>query len=245
MKAILLAAGLGSRLAEHTRTTPKCLLPIGHTTVLEHTLGGLLAAGIDEIVVVTGYHREQIEACVARRFGDAPVRLVHNAGYRAGSGSSLMRALEDWRGGALVLEADLMCHVDILRRFVGVDPPNAIAIGDYGHDRIEGRVEMLGGRVRSITMRPANEPDDGAWIGITKLSVIAVGRIRASLALHAVGGADNGFPYSDHVSRLVLKHHFVGLDIDDLPWIEIDNEEDLVRARAEVYPRLYPDGAPA
>ena len=60
MKAVILAAGIASRLRPLTDHTPKCLLEIGGRCLLARTLDGLLANGIREVVVVTGYLREQI-----------------------------------------------------------------------------------------------------------------------------------------------------------------------------------------
>jgi choline kinase len=239
MKAVLLAAGLGSRLSKYTQETPKCLVQIGHTNILVHTLRSLLEIGIEEVIIATGHCHEKIDDCVARQFDGQAIRLVHNPEYLKGSGSSLKRAINGMHGAALILEADLICHIDILRRFVHGPASNAIAIGDYGHDRIEGRVELSDGFVRSITMRDA-AADPVAWVGITRLSALAVESIRGSLNSRQADGANNSFPYSDHISWLVQQHDFVGIGIDDLPWIEVDTEEDLIRANAIVYPKLYP-----
>ena len=142
MKAVLLAAGLGSRLSKYTRETPKCLVQIGHTNILIHTLASLLEIGIEEVIIATGHCHEKIGDWVAQQFDGDGIRLVHNPDYLKGSGSSLKRAINEMDGAALILEADLICHVDILRRFVLGPASNAIAMGDYGHDRIEGRVEL-------------------------------------------------------------------------------------------------------
>jgi NDP-sugar pyrophosphorylase family protein len=76
MKAIILAAGRGSRLLPLTETRPKCLLPVAGTTVLGLQLDTLEAGGIDEAVVVTGFMAGLVEAEVAARTGPMcwPVR---------------------------------------------------------------------------------------------------------------------------------------------------------------------------
>lgn len=65
MKAIILAAGYGSRLLPVTRDVPKCLVRVGGTEILLLQLRALAAAGIGEAVVVTGYRRAQVDAFVA------------------------------------------------------------------------------------------------------------------------------------------------------------------------------------
>ena len=59
-KAIILAAGFGKRLNPLTLKTPKPLLKIGDTTVLENTINLLKNYGIQEIVINTFYLSEQI-----------------------------------------------------------------------------------------------------------------------------------------------------------------------------------------
>ena len=67
MKAIILAAGTASRLRPLTSHTPKCLLKIGERTLLERSIDALVAAGVDQLCIVTGYLHEQIEQFVAER----------------------------------------------------------------------------------------------------------------------------------------------------------------------------------
>jgi len=61
MLAVILAAGRGSRMGSLTATTPKPLLPLQGRPILEHILAGIRAAGIDRVVIVTGYLATAIE----------------------------------------------------------------------------------------------------------------------------------------------------------------------------------------
>src|SRR5262249_54340968 len=66
MDAIILAAGLGTRLRPHTLTTPKPLLPVRGRPILDWTLGAMPLA-VDRILVVVNYLAEQIEAYLAKQ----------------------------------------------------------------------------------------------------------------------------------------------------------------------------------
>lgn len=74
--AILLAAGISSRMGK-----PKLLLPWGATTVLGQVVSTFVAAGIKEIIVVTGGAREQVEGMVTEMAKKFPVRAVYNPEY--------------------------------------------------------------------------------------------------------------------------------------------------------------------
>jgi molybdenum cofactor cytidylyltransferase len=85
--AILLAAGLSSRMGQ-----PKLLLPWGGTTVLGQVVSTFSSAGVEEIIVVTGGAREQVEQMVARLAVDFPVRAVFNPEYKHGEMLSSIQA---------------------------------------------------------------------------------------------------------------------------------------------------------
>ena len=81
MKAIILAAGTASRLRPLTEHTPKCLLKIGERSLLQRSMDALLANGVSEFCIVTGYLHEQIEQFVHRQYPEVKVRFIHNADY--------------------------------------------------------------------------------------------------------------------------------------------------------------------
>src|SRR5262245_978783 len=61
MKAIIIAAGRGSRCGEFTHDRPKCLLPVGGKTLLDHQLDSLRLCGVTDITIVKGYLAEKID----------------------------------------------------------------------------------------------------------------------------------------------------------------------------------------
>ncbi len=65
MTGIILAAGIASRLRPLSNETPKCLLPVGGSPLLERTLHSLEKSGLNQCVIVTGYYHEKVEEFVA------------------------------------------------------------------------------------------------------------------------------------------------------------------------------------
>ncbi len=97
MKAVLLAAGRGTRMAPLTDRRPKPLVPVAGRPIIEHIAGGLAAAGVDEICLVIGYMGEQIQ----ERLGDGgrlgtKLTYVWQEEYR-GTGAALLLS-EDFIG---------------------------------------------------------------------------------------------------------------------------------------------------
>ena len=73
MKAVILAAGIASRLRPLTDTTPKCLLKIGERCLLERAFDALIQNGFDEFIIVTGYRQQQIVDFLQARY---PVKIL-------------------------------------------------------------------------------------------------------------------------------------------------------------------------
>src|SRR4051812_8041522 len=90
MQAVLLAAGVGSRLRALTRRVPKALIQGGGRPLLAWSVRFAQAAGARQIIVVAGYGHEQVAAEVTRL--RLPVTLVENRGFRDGNLVSLMAA---------------------------------------------------------------------------------------------------------------------------------------------------------
>lgn len=114
-RAIFMAAGFGSRLAPITLNTPKPLVRVHGTRIIDTLIDACLAAGIDEIVIVCGYLAEQFETLKAKY---PMVRLVDNPLYNEANNISSALAAGDLLKNAYIFEADLLLsNPSIIRRY--------------------------------------------------------------------------------------------------------------------------------
>jgi len=111
VRALLLAAGLGTRLRPITDTTPKCLVPIHGIPLLDVWLDLLLTGGFERILVNTGYRAEQVRMHVQRSRWRERVDLVHED-VLLGTGGTVL-ANRAYFGD----QAFLVAHADNLTRF--------------------------------------------------------------------------------------------------------------------------------
>ena len=81
MNAVILAAGISSRLKPLTDTTPKCLLKIGDKSIIELAIDNILANDLDHIIIVTGYLQEQIRDFVSVKYPQLQVTYIYNEVY--------------------------------------------------------------------------------------------------------------------------------------------------------------------
>lgn len=159
MKAVILAAGRGTRMLPLTEHRPKPLVPVAGRPILEHIVGGLASAGIDEVCLVVGWHGEQIEAHFGdgRRLG-AHISYVWQSEY-GGTGAAVLLA-EDFVGeDRFVLGwGDILvppCNYRRLMQTFRAEQPEAMLAVNVVDDPWEGAaVYVRDGHVERIIEKP-------------------------------------------------------------------------------------------
>ncbi len=240
MKAIILAAGIGKRLKPITDTTPKCLISVGGRTVLDRFLEGVVACGIDEIVLVVGHLREQIRATVGEQFGGVDVRTIDNDVYEKGSILSLWAARDELTRDALIMDADVIFHPRLLKKLV--ESPHANCVLMDTSAQATGEEMMLAARSGRVTQiaRTLEEPYDvcGEGVGFLKLSGAAGTLLAEQMAVFLKAGDKDGCEYEDALN-LFFQDVAVGFEsVESLPWTELDFIGDVERAEKEILPRI-------
>lgn len=110
MRAMILAAGLGTRLKEETASGPKALVEVGGKTLLEHALGKLKNEGISEVVVNVHHFAQQVIRFLTSRDFGMTVHISDESGKLLDTGGALKKASEFFPGDDPVL----ICNVDVL-----------------------------------------------------------------------------------------------------------------------------------
>ncbi|MBC2850930.1 NTP transferase domain-containing protein [Cetobacterium sp. 8H] len=112
MKAILLAAGMGTRLRPLTEDTPKSLIKINDEPLLERQVKFLKEIGVDEIYVITGYLAEKFEY-LKEKYN---INLIYNEYYNKYNNIYSMFLAKDFLGDSYVIDADVYLTRNFLRR---------------------------------------------------------------------------------------------------------------------------------
>lgn len=233
MKAILLAAGQGSRLLPLTLERPKCLVPVGGRAILDHQLDACAAAGIEQAVVIGGYRIAQIAAHLAARPADAlPVRLVFNPFWAVASSIGSVWAARDLLDDAfLLMNGDTLFDPDALRFAVAKAGPGVSLLVDalYGPpDTDDMLVAVEHARVAAVakTLDPARATHRSLGV------VVARRGSGYAAALDTVIGAEDGIHAFHHaiVDRLAAAGGVAALALPaGLAWQEVDRPEDIAR----------------
>ena len=135
MHAIILSAGRGSRLLPLTNDLPKCLLPIGLTTVLGMQLDTLYAAGVKTATVVTGFNAHMVEAELAGRKKGPQVKTLFNPFYQVADNlASCWMARESMQKDFLLINGDTLFSPNVLEAVLKAPKSNiAVTIDKKPH----------------------------------------------------------------------------------------------------------------
>ena len=236
MIGLVLAAGAGRRLAPHTDTLPKTLVPVdGDRTILDIALGNLAAAGLDEVVVVTGYAANALEerkAALEERHGVALELVFNPKAEEWNNAYSLWCAREHFGRGVLLVNGDTVHPVSVEQTLLASrGAPILLALDDakpLGEE--EMKVHVADGRMTRINKALDPETAQGEYIGLTLIEPEAADGLAD--ALEATFERDPQLYYEDGFQEYANRGGHVGVaSVGGIEWVEVDDQRDLARAQ--------------
>ena len=245
MNAIILAAGRGERLGDAAAGRPKCLLRFGTKTLLQRHLENLERAGIDRIVIVTGYRHEQIRAALAQIESRVPIETVVNPDYELGSVTSLHCAYDHLTDGTdtILMDADVLYVPALLERLFKTQYGNCFLL-DRDFEPGDEPVKLcVSGTTpvefRKLPDRAVSWDYQGESVGFFRFDAA----MSARLARRTREYLDNNLaeaPCEEAIRDLLREtpHLFHVEDVTGREWLEIDFPEDVARA-AEIYENSF------
>lgn len=243
IKAVILAAGTASRLRPLTSDTPKCLLKIGKRTLLERSMDALIAAGVGEFCIVTGYLHGQIEDFVTSHYPSIKVTFIYNEVYDSTNNIySLYLARPVAEGSeVLLLDSDLVYDPDIARMVVSASDENVLTLirHELGEEEMKVVVDDEG-RIVEISKTCSPSAAVGESLGIEKMGGAYTRALYEELeVMMKKEHLENKF-YELAFERLIRKgHSFRILDVSNCFSCELDTVEDFENAKNLIPEKLF------
>jgi len=123
VRAVILAAGQGTRLAPITNDRPKCLVELGGSSLLDHQIASLKSLDITDITVIAGYRAESIPA--------RGVRIVLNPEFDSSNMVYTLFCASDLMAGdtdLLIAYGDIVYEPRVLRALLASEAPVSVAV---------------------------------------------------------------------------------------------------------------------
>jgi glucose-1-phosphate thymidylyltransferase len=164
MKAVILLAGLGTRLRPHTYSRPKPLVNVAGKPVLGHILDGMAEIHLEEIIFVVGYLGDQIEKYVARQYPQLKARFVVQEEMR-GQAHAIHLAKEYIDQDVLIIFGDTIWETD-WTRLQRVESDGLIYCHEVSDPRRFGVITLEHGLVTRFVEKPQEPISNLAVVGV-------------------------------------------------------------------------------
>ncbi len=242
MIGVILAAGMAKRLRPLTDERPKCLLTVGQRTLLQRTVDGIIAAGISELVVVTGYRAQMIRDFLTSHYPDLTIHFIDNPDYAHNNNIFSLWLTRPYTEGRdfLLLDSDILFDPQIIPAVLSAEG-SALALNrhELGEEEIKVIVDDQN-RVVEISKVCSIEQAIGESVGIEKMEADYSAALFRELEQMIEGEGLIDIFYERAFERLIPQGHtFTVVDTTRYFSIELDTVEDFENAKKLIPESLY------
>ena len=242
MIGVILAAGMAKRLRPLTDYRPKCLLSVGSRTLLQRTVDGIIAAGITELVVVTGYRAQMLRDFLTQTYPSLTIHFIDNPDYAHNNNIFSLWLTRPYTEGKdfLLLDSDILFDPQIIPTLLATEG-NALALNrhELGDEEIKVIVDQ-DNRVVEISKTCSPQEAIGESVGIEKMTAAYSSALFQELVQMIEGEGLIDIFYERAFERLIPQGHtFRIVDTTDLFSIELDTVEDFENAKKLIPAELY------
>ena len=242
MIGVILAAGMAKRLRPLTDERPKCLLKVGERTLLQRTVDAMLAAGISELVVVTGYRANMIRDFLTETYPSLNIHFIDNPDYAHNNNIFSLWLTRPYVDGRdfLLMDSDILCDPAILPEVISAEG-SALALNR--HELGEEEMKIVAdahGRIIEISKTCSPSEAAGESVGIEKMTADYSTALFRELEKMIVDEGLIDIFYERAFERLIPQGHtFRIVDTTSFFSIELDTPEDFENAQRLIPAELF------
>jgi L-glutamine-phosphate cytidylyltransferase len=232
MKALILAAGVGSRLRPLTDLIPKCMVRVNNKRIIDFQLDAIRKAEISEVIIVTGYMSEILVEYVSSNYTDLKITFINNEKFESTNNMFSFYLAQDLLKNEefISMNADVAIEDSIISGLKNSSVLNAIGIDNKSYSEESMKITMnTEKKISSISKSITNSDSNGCSIDIYKFSVDASNKM-FNIINEYINKNDLNQWTEVALNQLLDKVDFLPYDIDGKVWFEIDSKEDLKEA---------------
>lgn len=231
MKALILAAGLGTRLAPLTDSVPKCMVKVNNLTIIEKQIENLISNDIKDITVVSGYKHDVLEEFVTKKYPF--IKFITNENYLNNNNMFSAYLARNYLSGEsfYMMNADVFFDEDIIAELSKDKYKNAIATqkGEYIEESM--KIKYDGDKITEISKQIKKEDSFGTTIDVYKFSKEASEAFFQKCVDYIENKNELNLWSEVAINDIFNEINFIPCIIKGR-WVEIDNFEDLTLAKS-------------
>lgn len=230
MRALILAAGRGTRISRYLSGKPKCTVDIGGVTLIENTINKLKDIGINDIALIVGYNQNEIRKILKNydvEFYYNPFYDVTNSAASAWFAKEFIKEDED----LIIMNGDVYAEVSLLKEVVE-EKMSPVLFSDNTRKE-EGDYKFY--YENNILMKYGKELEGnditGEYVGIAKINKNFIKKFKESLE-EMINNQKHSLWWENALYRLIDKQDIYIKDVGGKFWAEVDYIEDYERILA-------------
>jgi choline kinase len=230
MRAIVLAAGRGTRISRYIGYSPKCLVPVFGVPLIRYTVDLLRSKGIRDIAVVTGYGSEQVEKALPSN-----VQVFRNPFFLVTNSIASLWLARDFitpNETLLALNGDVFMEEALLEQILDDGAGHDLATMVADSSRIEGadyKFRWSNGRLEKFGKELPLAETSGEYVGLGLIPQHHVDDVMSFLQQEVMAGNYNRWWEEAIYLQVALGRNVRVIDIAGHFWTELDFVEDLIR----------------
>ena len=250
-RLVYLAAGIGERLRPFAYTNPKALIEFEGVSITEMCLQTFGKLGVTEAAIVIGHFGDMIRQRLGDTYNGIRIRYFHNPFYPiTGAAHSLWLTREFFEGKpSIIMDGDHLIDPRLLSSLMSAPYENCMLVDDTRVVEKPSEETVVVGRdgiIKYLAWSPTGElfrmiePEDvvGEALLIVRLEAKASMALSYEVDRHLREGRGGRFEIIEPLNNTFNRHDTWYISTQGLPWIEIDFNYDLERARNEIFPAI-------
>ena len=232
MKAVVLAAGLGSRISELTNNIPKAMIKIENQYIFKIIINSLIKTGINELVIIVGYKSNLLKTSIKNEYKDQNIKIsfITNTKYSSTNTMySLWLARRELDCPFIYLHGDLIFSYKMVKIFLESNKGNAILVDKRFPLDWNDAMKIIahGNELKYMSKQITLNEMDGIAIGIYKFDYNGSKRLFEIISKLIAKGVVSS--WVSEAINILAKNTSINIELnkDSYPWADVDNLKDL------------------
>ena len=228
--AIILAAGIGSRLNKITENIPKCMVEVNNIKIIDNQINNILSSGIKKIIIVGGYKYDMLSNYLYKKYPNNNIIIINNEQYEITNNMYsffLTKKITKFKN-IILMNGDVFFDKKILQNLIKNKNKNLICVDKENFNDENMKVVVKNDKIVKISKDIDKNEWNGTSIDLYKFSILTKSKLYKIIDKYLKNNQKK--LWTEIAINDLFKHKRIKPMYINEKWFEIDNENDLESA---------------